>query len=104
MKTVHYDPFVWITQGTGITGFSHVITYLTNIEGILKNIDNGFLSEFSAVFGLISMFIQPAGNIVNITSGSIHAKDFTDNSGFFGNNNRILIRGLGISEWHFAII
>ena len=68
VKAVCYNPFVRITEGTGGTGFSHVVAYLANIERILQNIYDTFLVKLLPGLGLITVIIQPSGDIVDVRS------------------------------------
>ena len=43
MVAVTDDPFLGIPQGTGGTGFPHVITYLADVKWILQYVDHTFL-------------------------------------------------------------
>lgn len=104
MEAVTDDPFLGIPQGTGSTGFPHVVANLTDVEGILQNIDHTFLVKMITGLRLVSMVIQISGDVVDVAAGGVHIEDLTNNSSFLLFDDRILIRSLGISQWHFTVV
>ena len=104
MVAVTDDPFLGIPQGTGGTGFPHVITYLADVKWILQYVDHTFLIKTLASLCLVSMVIQISGDVVDVAAGGVHIEDLTDNSRFLLFDDRIFIRGFGVSQWHLTII
>ena len=97
MVAVTDDPFLGIPQGTGGTGFPHVITYLADVKRILQYVDHTFLIKTLASLCLVSMVIQISGDVIDVTARGVHIKDLPDNGSFLLFDDWILIRSLGIS-------
>lgn len=104
MVAVTDDPFLGIPQGTGGTGFPHVITNLADVKWILQYVDHTFLIKTLASLCLVSMVIQISGDVIDVTAGGVHIKDLPDNGSLLLFDDRIFIRGFGVSQWHFTII
>ena len=104
MVAVTDDPFLGIPQGTGGTGFPHVITYFADVKWILQYVDHTFLIKTLASLCLVSMVIQISGDVIDVTAGGVHIKDLPDNGSRLLFDDRIFIRGFGVSQWHLTII
>ena len=50
------------------------------------------------------MVIQISGDVIDVTARGVHIKDLPDNGSLMLFDDRIFIRGFGVSQWHLTII